>query len=387
MIPFSKWSRRSALRGTTLATGILLLTMLLSACGSSDTGGTPTVGAGTPTLVACPNTTSLTGAGSTFVNPLFSKMFTEYANARCGIQVNYQSVGSGAGITQLLNETVDFGASDSPMTAAQLAMSKQGNVIHIPVTIGAVAVSFNLSSLPVTTHIQLDGPTLAKIFLGTVKFWDDPAITALNTGTTLPHEAITVVHRSDGSGTTGIFTHYLSVVSPTWMTQVGAATTVKWPTGVGASGNAGVATAVKNTEGAIGYNELAYVLTNSIQYAAIQDHDGAYVLPSLASAAAAAGSITPASIPADLRFFFVNSPGTNAYPITGFSWALVYANQTDPDKGAAIAQTMWWITHTGQQYSTGLSYVPLPANFVTLDEAQIKLILCGSSPCFTGPAQ
>jgi phosphate transport system substrate-binding protein len=378
---------RVRLRSYLGSLALLGLVFILAACGGSDTGNTPTVGAGTPTLVPCPNTTSLSGAGSTFVNPLFSKMFTEYANARCGIQVNYQPVGSGAGITQLLNQTVDFGATDSPMTDAQLGMSKQGNVIHIPVTIGAVAVSFNLSSLPASQHLQMNGDTLAKIFLGTITSWDDPAIMALNSGVTLPHEAITVVHRSDGSGTTSIFTHYLSAVSSDWMTKVGAATTVNWPVGVGASGNAGVATAVKNTEGAIGYNELAYVLTNSIQYFTMQDHDGAYVLPSLDSAKAAAASITPSAIPADLRFFFVNSPGANAYPITGFSWALVYANQTDNDKGAAVAQTMWWIIHTGQQYSTGLSYVPLPANFVTLDEAQVKLIMCGSSPCFTGPAQ
>ena len=377
---------QARLRSYLSAVVLLGLVLLLAACGS-NTGGNGNVGAGTPTFVACPNTTSLTGAGSSFDYPLFSKMFTEYANAKCGIEVNYQSVGSGAGITQLLNQTVDFGASDSPMTDAQLAQSKNGNIIHIPVTIGAVAISYNLPTLTSPTHLQMDGPTLANIFLGKITNWNDPAIAALNPGVTLPNQTITVVHRSDGSGTTSIFTHYLAAVSPDWNSGPGAGTTINWPTGVGGAQNAGVATAVKQTVGAIGYNELAYVLTNSIQYVTMKDHDGDYVLPSLDSAKAAAASIQASAIPADLRFFFVNSPGQGAYPITGFSWALVYTNQADSDKGAAIAQTMWWIVHTGQSYSTSLSYVPLPDNFVKLDEAQIKLMKCGSNPCFTGPAQ
>jgi phosphate transport system substrate-binding protein len=309
-------------------------------------------------------------------------MFAEYAKVGCQVEVNYQSVGSGAGITQLLNQTVDFGATDSPMTDDQLAQSKNGDVLHIPVTIGAVAISYNLSQLTNPQHLQLNGDTLAKIFLGAIKFWDDPAIAATNSGATLPHQAITIVHRSDGSGTTGIFTHYLAAVSPDWSSKVGAATTVNWPTGVGAKGNDGVANAVKSTAGAIGYNELAYVLTNQIQYASIQDHDGASVLPSLDSAKAAAASIT--TIPDDLRFFFVNSPGQGAYPITGFTWALVYTNQTDADKGQATANTMWWVIHDGQQYSTPLNYVPLPDNIVQKGEAKIKAMQCGGSACYKG---
>jgi phosphate transport system substrate-binding protein len=356
---------------------LLGLIFIVAAC-----GGGSTTGAGTPTAVPCPNTTSLTGAGSTFVNPLFSKMFSEYAKVGCQVEVNYQSVGSGAGITQFLQQTVDFGATDTPMTDAQLAQSKNGSVLHIPVTIGAEAISYNLSQLTTPQHLQLTGATVADIFLGKVKFWDDPEIAASNSGVTLPHQTITVVHRSDGSGTTGIFTHYLSAVSPDWMTKVGAGTTVNWPVGVGAKGNDGVATAVKGTAGAIGYNELAYVLTNSIQYAAVQDHDGAYVLPSLDTSKAAAASIT--TIPDDLRFFFVNAPGQNAYPITGFTWALVYATQSDADKGQAIANTMWWVIHDGQQYSSPLSYVPLPDNIVQKGEAKIKAMTCGSGPCYKG---
>ncbi len=376
MLLFSHRSRRSTLGGMTLATGLLLLTMLLSACGS--TSNTPGASA-----TACPQTNSLTGAGSTFDNPLFTKMFADYANTGCNIEVNYQSVGSGAGITALLNQTVDFGASDSPMTDAQLAQSKNGNILHIPVTIGAVAVSFNLKEVPASTHLQLDGPTLANIFLGKITKWNDPAIAALNSGVTLPNQTITIVHRSDGSGTTGIFTHYLAAVSPDWNTKVGAATTVNWPVGVGAKGNDGVATAVKSTEGAIGYNELAYVLTNSIQYVSMKDHDGDYVLPSLDSAKAAANSLT--DIPADLRVFFVNAPGQGAYPITGFSWVLVYANQgANADKGKALAQTLWWMVHDGQNDASPLSYVPLPSNIVQKDEGQIKAMTCGGGACYNG---
>ena len=187
-------------------------------------------------------------------------MFAEYPNAKCGVNVNYQSIGSGAGINDLLTGIVDFGATDAPMTDAQLASSTKGPILHIPVTIGAVAISYNLSG--VSGHLNLTGPVIANVYLGTVKYWDDASIKAINPGVSLPHETITVVHRSDGSGTTGIFTHYLSAVSPEWMSKVGAGTTVNWPTGVGGKGNSGVAAVVKSTAGAMGYNELAYVLTN-----------------------------------------------------------------------------------------------------------------------------
>ncbi len=359
--------------------GLLSLTLILAACGGSSTTNSSS-GSGSPSAPSCPSTSQLNGAGSTFINPLFSKMFSEFPNAKCGLNVNYQSVGSGAGINDLLTGVVDFGATDSPMTTAQLAQSTKGPILHIPVTIGAVAISYNLSG--VSGHLNLTGPVIANIFLGTVKYWDDPSITALNTHVSIPHQSITVVHRSDGSGTSSIFTHYLSVVSPEWSTKVGAGTTVNWPTGVGAKGNSGVAAQVKSTAGAIGYNELAYVLTNTIQYAALQNANGKYVLPSLQSAAAAAQNIT--TFPADLRFFFVNAPGDATYPITGFTWTIVYQNQTNTDKGQAIANTVWWIIHDGQQFSAPLSYVPLPSNIVDKGVAQIKLMKCGSSACYTG---
>jgi phosphate transport system substrate-binding protein len=360
--------------------GLLGLTLILAACGGSSS--TTSTGSGTPTAAACPSTSQLNGGGSTLINPLFSKMFSEYPNAKCGLNVNYQSIGSGAGINDLLQGIVDFGATDAPMTDAQLASSAKGHILHIPVTIGAVAISYNLSG--VSGHLNLTGPVIANIYLGSIKFWDDAQITAINSGVSLPHQSITVVHRSDGSGTTGIFTHYLSAVSPQWKSQVGAGTTVNWPTGVGAKGNAGVAAQVKSTAGAIGYNELAYVLTNTIQYAAVQNASMKYVLPSVASATAAAQNIDKATIPADLRFYFVNAPGDASYPITGFTWALVYQNQTNTDKGMAIANMLWWVIHDGQQYAAALSYVPLPQNIVTLGEAQIKSMQCGTGPCYTG---
>ncbi|HEX6797629.1 MAG TPA: phosphate ABC transporter substrate-binding protein PstS [Ktedonobacterales bacterium] len=371
------FDRLHAIRSITvrLAFGAVALTSLaLAACGSPANADS---GSG-----SCPSTNTLTGAGSTFDNPLFSKMFENYANAHCGAQVTYSSVGSGAGISQLLAQTVDFGATDSPMTDAQLQQSTNGPIIHIPITIGAVAMTYNLSQVGASTHIQLTGPVIADIFLGKVKFWDDAAIAQLNSGTTLPHVAITVVHRSDGSGTTGIFSHYLSAVSPSWQSQVGAGTTLNWPVGVGAKGNAGVAAQVKSTAGAIGYNELAYVLTNTIQYAQVQNAAGQYVLPSLDGAKAAANNVT--SIPADLRFFIVNAPGATSYPISGFSWVIVYQTQKDSDKGRAVANMLWWMTHDGQQYSTSLSYVPLPATIVAKDEAQIKSITCGGKACYQG---
>ncbi len=352
-------------------------TLLLGACGSTST----TVGAGTPTAAPCPSTTTLSGTGSTFDAPLFSAMFTAYAQTGCNVQVTYTATGSGTGISQLLANTVDFGATDGPMTDAQLASSTNGPIVHVPVTIGAVAVSYNLPG--VTTPLDLTGTVLANIFLGKVTYWDDASITANNSGVTLPHQAIRVVHRSDGSGTTSILTHYMAAVSPAWMSGPGAGSTINWPVGVGAKGNAGVATQVKDTKYAIGYNELDYVLSNQIQYANIQNADGtAFITPSIATVKAASDAAT--NIPADLRFYIVNEPGSNSYPISGYSWAIVYQNQTNSDKGEAIANMLWWMVHTGQQYSTPINYVALSPSITSKDEAQIKSMMCGGSSCYKG---
>ncbi len=370
-------SRWPATRQQYLLTRLGIVALLsfmafLAACG----GGSSTA-SGSP----CPATKSLTGAGSTFDYPLFSKMFSEYPNATCGADVNYQSIGSGAGINDLLNNIVAFGATDTPMTNAQLAKSTHGPILHIPVTLGAEAMSYNLSGIPSGT-LKLTGPVIADIYLGKVKTWNDPEITQLNPGVTLPHQPITVVHRSDGSGTTGIFTHYLSDVSSQWASQVGAATTVNWPVGVGGKGNAGVAAAVKSTSGAIGYLELAYVVANNISYTMVQNKAGQYVKPSLDGAKADAANVT--TIPTDLRFFIVNAAGADSYPISGFSWVVVYQNQSNTDRGKAVANMLWWMIHDGQQYATALTYVPLPAPIVTKSEAQIKAMKCGSSACYTG---
>ncbi|HEU5441027.1 MAG TPA: phosphate ABC transporter substrate-binding protein PstS [Ktedonobacterales bacterium] len=368
--------RSHAIRSITvrLALGVVALTSLtLAACSGSNSGGTSG---------GCPNTNALTGAGSTFINPLMAKWTDAYVNATCGAQVTYQSVGSGAGITQFLQQTVDFGATDSPMTDAQVGQSPNGAVLHVPATIGGVAISYNVPEMAAGTHLQLTGDTIAKIFLGTIKNWNDPAIAASNTGASLPNKPITVVHRSDGSGTTGILTHYLAAVSPDWANGPGAGTTINWPTGVGAKGNDGVAAQVKNTAYAIGYNELAYVVANNISYAAVQNKDAsAFVVPSSDTVAAAANSVT--SIPDDLRFFFVNAPGATSYPIAGFSWLLVYQNQKDADKGQAIANFLWYGVHDGQQFASP-NYVPLPANIVQKDEAKIKAMQCGGSACYKG---
>jgi phosphate transport system substrate-binding protein len=370
--------RPACLTSVSALVGFCLL-LLLSACGGASGGnGTTSNTAGSQ----CPSTNGITGAGSTFDFPLFSKMFAEYAKMGCKVQVNYQSVGSGAGKTQFLQQTVDFGATDGPMTEQELAKSQNGAILHIPVTIGSEAISYNLSAVPASTHLKFTGPLIAAIYLGTVKFWDDPALTKLNPGVSLPHQGISVVHRADGSGTTAIFTQYLATVSPDWKSKVGAGSTVNWPVGVGGKGNEGVAAAVRTTAGAIGYNELAYVLKNSIQYGMVQSKDGEFLLPSLDTAKADAQNST--NIPADLRFYIVNAPGKNSYPISGYSWILVYQNQRDPNQGQAVANMLWWMTHDGQQYSTALAYVPLPATIVQLDEAQIKKMQCSGSPCYKG---
>jgi phosphate transport system substrate-binding protein len=309
-------------------------------------------------------------------------MFAEYAKVGCKVQINYQSVGSGAGKTQLLQQTVDFGASDGYMTDEELGKSTNGAILHIPATLGSEALAYNIPSVPADKHIKLTGTLIADIFLGKVKKWNDPAITQINPDITLPDKDITVVHRSDGSGTTAIFTKYLATVSTEWKDKVGAGSTVNWPVGVGGKGNEGVAGSIKTTENSLGYVELAYVLSNNMQYSALQSKDGEYLLPSLETAKSGAQNF--ADVPPDLRFYIVNAPGKNSYPIIGYSWLLVYQNQKDADKGQALANALWWITHDGQQYSSALTYVPLPNNIVQKDEEQIKKLQCGGSPCYKG---
>jgi phosphate transport system substrate-binding protein len=360
----------------------VLIGLFLSACGSSN--GT--------TAANCPSISELTGAGSTFDNPLFSQMFAPYGypKAKCGTNVNYDSVGSGKGISQLLAHAVDFGATDTPLTDEQLK-SVSGNIIHVPVTLGAVAIAYNLNlkdnaGQDFTGHLNLTPAILASIYLGTITSWDDAAIEVANPNVTLPKQNITVVHRSDESGTTAIFSHYLSEVDTTWSLKVGSGTTVNWPFGVGDQGSGGVIAAVQTTAGSIGYVELEYVLSNGLSYAAVTNANGKNVLPSSDGAKAAATGVNVTNIPSDLRFFIVNVPGDASYPISGFSWVIVYQHQPNASKGQAIANMLWWMIHNGQQYSDWLNYAPLPPTIVTKAEAQIKSMTCGASkvPCYTG---
>jgi phosphate transport system substrate-binding protein len=325
----------------------------------------------------------LSGAGSTFVNPLMTTWSQQYNTQNC-IQVNYQAVGSGTGITDLTNKLVDFGASDAPLSAAQRALLP-GAAVTIPESAGAVVIIYNVPG--VTATLNLSGSVIAKIYLGTITNWNDPAITALNTGVTIPSQTIAVVHRSDGSGTTFAFTSYLSAESSTWASSYGKGTTVNWPVGTGAPKSAGVSSAVSQTTGAIGYVELTYALSASpqIAFANVLNPAGTYVHADLASTAAAV-SAGAGNLPSGSGDWYnvslLNQPGSNAYPITTFTYLLVYLDVgkvygSSLSMGTAnqLVQFLWWVVHSGQSASAGLYFVALPSNVVTLDETTIGSIV------------
>ena len=343
--------------------------LLVSACGGSSQPAPTGGGAATDKV-------RLQGAGSTFDAPLFSRVFDAFGK-QTGTEVNYQSIGSGGGVQQLTNGVVDFGASDFPLNDEQTkaAEAAGGPVVHVPVTMGAVSVGYNL---PVG-GLKLDGETLSAIYLGTITHWNDPRIAALNRGVTLPSTPIVVVHRSEGSGTTFIFTSYLSAVNAEWKAKVGAAGAVKWPAGVGAKGSEGVSGQVQNTPGGIGYFELAYAKENSIKSALLKNAAGKFVEPSVAGAAAA-GAGAAANMPADLKAVFVNAPGETSYPIAGFSWVLVFKNQKDPAKGRAIVQLLNYVVGDGQQFAEPLYYAPLPKAVQDLDRRAINGITINGQP-------
>ena len=325
----------------------------------------------------------LNGAGSTFIFPLLSKMGGDY-NSLCGVKLNYQSIGSGGGVTQFINNTVDFGASDAFLKDSEIAQAKaKGTPVEIPTTFGAVLVAYNLKGLG--TPLKLTPDLVAKIFLGTLTSWNDPAIAAANPGVTLPNTPISVVHRSDGSGTTSIFTTYLTQVSPDWVQTVGkgdptksAGKTVDWPTGIGASGNEGVTQGINQTDGGVGYIELAYALANKIPFAAIQNKSGAFILPSLDSVKAAANL---PSYPADLRFNLTNTDAADGYPISGLTWLIVYQDlsktMTSQDRAKSLVGFLWWAIHDGQAAAAPLFYASIPANLLPQDEAAVKSINWG----------
>jgi phosphate transport system substrate-binding protein len=296
---------------------------------------------------------TINGAGATFPYPIYSKWFDEYAKVDPSVRFNYQSIGSGGGQKQILAQTVDFGASDCPMSDDNLAKAP-GKLLHIPTVAGAVALTYNLPGNP---SLKIDGETIAGIFLGQIKKWNDPKIAALNSGASLPDQEIVVVHRSDGSGTTYIFTDYLSKVSSEWKTKAGTNTSVNWPIGLGGKGNEGVSGQVKQTPGALGYVELIYAIQNKMPYADIKNSAGEFVRPTLGSVTAA---IATANIPDDFRFSMTNAPGKDSYSIAGATWLLVYEQQKDPAKGKKLVEFLKWALTKGEKMAKDLDYAPLP---------------------------
>ena len=298
---------------------------------------------------------TINGAGATFPYPIYSKWFNAYAKVDPSVRFNYQSIGSGGGQKQILAQTVDFGASDGPMSDENLAKAP-GKLLHIPTVAGAVVITYNLPNSP---SLKFDGPTIADIFLGKVTKWNDPRIAAMNPGVELAGEDIVVVHRSDGSGTTYIFTDYLSKVSPEWKQKVGNNTSVKWPSGLGGKGNEGVSGQVKQTPNAIGYVELSYAIQNKMPYAEVKNQTGNLIKPTLDSVTAA---LATAEIPDDFRFSMTNAPGHDAYPIAGATWLLVYQQQRDHAKGEKLVQFLKWAGTEGEKMAKDLDYAPLPEN-------------------------
>jgi phosphate transport system substrate-binding protein len=312
--------------------------------------------------------TVLTGAGATFPNPIYSKWFDTYAK-ESGVRINYQSIGSGGGIRQFTEGTVDFGATDGPMTDEQIAAAK-GDVLHVPTVLGAVVATYNLPSLG-TTALRFDGPTLADIFLGRITKWNHPRLAAFNPGVRLPERDILVVHRSDGSGTSYIFTDFLSKVSPEWKSRVGRATSVQWPAGLGGKGNEGVTQQVKQSEGAIGYVELIYALSNALPAAEIRNPAGRFIAPTLKSVSAAAGGI---ELPpdTDFRVSITNAPGAQAYPISSFTWLLIHQKAPQaPGNQAIRAFVAWMLKPAAQHMAADLHYAPLPVRIIELDRQRL----------------
>lgn len=312
--------------------------------------------------------TVLNGAGATFPYPMYSKWFSEYHKAHPEIQINYQSIGSGGGIRQVSAGTVDFGASDGPMTDQQLNDAGR-KIYHLPTVLGAVVPAYNVPG--VKSELKFSGKLLGDIFLGKVTTWNDPAIAKLNPGVTLPNTPIVVAHRSDGSGTTYIFTDYLSKVNQDWQNGPGKGTSVKWPAGLGAKGNEGVAGLIRQMEGAIGYVELIYALQNKISYGVVQNASGAFVKASLESTTAAAAS---AKMPPDFRVSITNAPGKDAYPISSFTWLLVPAQWKDANKGKIMVDFLNWMLDQGQSMTASLDYAPLPKDVAEKVRATVKTV-------------
>lgn len=326
------------------------------------------IAAASVTLAA--QTVTINGAGATFPYPIYSKWFSQYNKLHSNVRINYQSIGSGGGIRQLSNQTVFFGATDGPMTDEQLK-GAPGRIMHFPTVLGAVVPVYTIPG--VSAELKFTGPVLAKIFLGSITKWNDKAIADLNPGVNLPNTDITVVHRSDGSGTTYIFVDYLSKVSPDWKKRVGVATSVNWPVGVGGKGNEGVAGLVSQTPGSIGYVELIYALQNKISYGAVQNASGKFLKATNESVTAAAAEAA-ARMPADFRVSITNAPGAGAYPISSFTWMLLYENPKDKAQSKIMVDFLKWALTDGQKFATELGYAALPKQVVDLEMAALAKI-------------
>ena len=319
---------------------------------------------------------TINGAGATFPYPLYSKWFYEYSNANPGVRFNYQSIGSGGGIKQITAGTVNFGATDAPMTDE--GMKKlPGPILHIPTALGAVVPVYNLDGVP--TGLKLTPDVLAGIYLGKIPRWNDPRIAELNRTVTMPNEDIVVAHRSDGSGTTDIFTNYLATVNTEWRAKVGRGPSVKWPVGIGGKGNEGVAGVVKQTPGAIGYVELAYARQNKMKAASLRNREGNFVAPTLEATSAAAAGVAK-SMPNDFRVSLVDAPGKESWPISGLTWILVYQDQKDEARGKAVVQFLKWAIRDGQKMVAALDYAALPKPVVErVDQALKRISFKGKS--------
>jgi phosphate transport system substrate-binding protein len=376
--------------------------LVFAACGgggTSDKDKTATAAAGQPTKAATSAATKpagtapsggainipsdvgkddnarLTGAGATFPNPLYTRWFSDYKSGVASrVEVNYQAIGSGGGIKQITEKTVDFGASDAPMTDEEMAKAK--GIQHIPTTLGAVVITYNVDGLG--APLKLDGDTIARIYLGTITKWNDPAIAGQNSGVTLPGADIVVVHRSDGSGTSFVFTDYLSKVSSDWNDKVGTSKNPQWPEGLGGQGNDGVTQQVKQNKNSIGYVELVYAKTNNLPAAQVKNKAGEYVTPTPDSTSLAASGV---SIPGDYRASIVDAATKGAYPISSFTYILLYRDQTDASKGKALVDLLWWSVHDGQKTTTELGYAPLPKEIVAMAEKTLTTdITSGGQP-------
>lgn len=360
-MPFSK-------KITCSAISLLLIAAIAFSFGCSGQGGGGGAGGG--------GDVKLQGAGSTFINPLMQKWLSEYGKVNQNVRIDYQSIGSGGGIKQIQAQTIDFGASDAAMKDEDLKAAP-GEIVHIPLVLGAVVLTYNLQGVSKPLHFSPD--VIADIFLGKIKKWDDERIKKDNEGVNLPATDITVVHRSDGSGTSAVFTDYLSKVSPEWKEKVGAGTSPNWPVGLGGKGNEGVTGQVKQTPNTIGYVELAYAVKNNLPVGLIKNKSGNFVEPTFDTVTAAAAESVPTT-PEDLRVSITDPAGANTYPISSYVYALVYKDQKDAARGKSLVDFLWWGIHDGESFTKDLQYAALPQEIVKKAEAKVNSITSGGKP-------